>query len=405
MSFHTAASATKSSTTDFYSLQEQLGAGGLDAALEHLAERLKSQGRYHELFDARLMQARQRLNLPAVLSTSLDELPEPIRTQLENAYLDACKEVGHLLLDEGKIGEAWRYLRPVSENAAVADKLQRIEPDDENIQQLIEVALHEGVAPLLGFRLVLENYGTCNAITTFDAEMYRRGRGHQQDAAAMLVRHLHRELMENVRFDIRRQEGADPSELTLAALVEQRDWLFAGNNYHIDTTHLASVVRFARLVEDPEVLRLAFDLTEYGRRLGPQYHFAGEEPFTDNYVHNGLFFAAQLGQQVEQAVSYFRERADAVDIETAGTAAIEVYIVLLSRIGRHMEAFQESIRLLPDNARSSGLAPSLLELAGRAGDFERLLSVYQQRGDLLGYATALAERERARSASNRLAGA
>lgn len=388
------------STTDFDSLQEQLSAGGLGAALEHLAEGLKSQGRYHELFDARLMQARHRLNLPAVLSTSLDELPEPLRSELEDAYLGACKEVGHLLLDEAKIGEAWRYLRPVSENVAVADKLQRIEPDDENMQQLIEVALHEGVAPLLGFRLVLENYGTCNAITTFDAEMYRRGRGHQQDAAAMLVRHLHRELVENVRFDIRRQEGADPAELTLGALVGQRDWLFAGNNYHIDTTHLASVVRFARLVENQEVLRLALDLTEYGRRLGPQYHFAGEEPFTDNYVHTGLFFAAQLGEHVEEAVSYFRGRAEAVDIESVGTSAIEVYIVLLSRIGRHTEALEESIRLLPESARSSGFAPTLLELAGRAGDYDRLLSVYQQRGDLLGYATALAERERARIVSS-----
>ena len=381
-------------TTEFEAIEAQLSTGGIDVALAHLAEILKSQARYHELFDARLMQARRRLGLPVILNKSIDDLPEPLRTQVENAYLEACKEVGHLLLDSGKVGEAWRYLRPVGDNAAVAEKLQLIEPDDDNIQQLIEVALHEGVAPVFGFRLVLENYGTCNAITTFDAEMHRRGNETRQDAAALLIRHLHRELLANVQFDVKRQEGSEPAEQTLADLTSQRDWLFSNNNYHVDTTHLASVVRFARLVVVPELLRLAYDLTEYGRRLGPQYHAPGEEPFTNNYVHHGLFFAAQLGQNVDAALEHFGTRAKTADIENEGTAAVEVYVVLLDRLKRYSDALEAALRLLPASGGTMGFAPPLLELAQRADGYDRLMTAYRERGNLMGYAAALVERER-----------
>src|SRR5262249_13642531 len=150
----------------------------------------------------------------------------------------------------------------------VADALARTEPNEENLQDLIEIGLHEGVAPALGFELVLKNYGTCNAITTFDGAMTSRPRADQQAAAALLLHRMHEDRLGNVRADIARQEGKEPQEQTLAELVAERDWLFADNNYHIDTTHLASTVRFARLLEDAEQLELAYDLTEYGRRLG-----------------------------------------------------------------------------------------------------------------------------------------
>ncbi len=78
-----------------------------------------------------------------------------------------------------------------------------------------------------------------------------RPRADQQAAAALLLRHLHAELLANVRADIVRQSGSEPAETTLAALVADRDWLFADNNYHIDTTHLAATIRFARLLEEP----------------------------------------------------------------------------------------------------------------------------------------------------------
>jgi hypothetical protein len=375
----------------FDELQALLSGQGLDAVFESLCQRLTSEKKFHELFDVLLMRSRRRLGLPVTLTTSLDDLAEPVRTQVEEAYLAACREVGTLLLDDGKLREAWMYLRPVGDKVLVAQALAKIAPNEENLQDLIEIGLHEGIAPAYGYELVLKNYGTCNAITTFEGALTNRPRGDQQAAASLLLRHLHAELLANVRADIARQENAEPKETTLSGLVADRDWLFADNNYHIDTTHLASTIRFARLLEEPELLELAHDLTEYGNRLSKQFQFAGDEPFADVYESHGLFFAAQLGRQVDQALAYFAERARAADVNEHGTAAAEVYIALLTRLLRYEEAIDATVDLVPAGVRTSGFAPNLLELSRLAGNYRRLMQVCRDRGDLVGFAVGLAE--------------
>lgn len=376
----------------FDDLESRMTKQGIDAVFDKLVEQLKADKKYHELFDVLLMRTRHRLGLPVILTMSLDDLAEPLRTQVEEAYLAACREVGTLLLAEGQWREAWMYLRPVGEKALVADALRKAEPNDDNLQDLIEIGLHEGVAPAYGYELVLKNYGTCNAITTFESALSNRPRSEQQAAAALLLNHLYRELVANVRSDIARQEGNEPKETTLKQLVADRDWLFLENNYHIDTTHLAAVVRFARLLEDRELLALALDLTEYGRHLGSQFQFAGDEPFTDVYRHHGLFFAAQLGQQVDEALAYFHERAKSLSIDEYGSGACEIYIGLLARLGRYAEAIDATIELLPAGTRTSGFAPSLLELSRMAGNYDRLMAACRERGDLVAYTAGLVER-------------
>ncbi len=388
------------SRKSFDELQSLLAGQGLDAVFETLCQRLTSERKLHELFDVLLMRSRRRLGLPVTLTTSLDDLAEPVRTQVEEAYLDACRQVGTLLLEEGKLREAWMYLRPVGDKALVAQALAKITPNDENLQDLIEIGLHEGIAPAYGYELVLKNYGTCNAITTFEGALTNRPRGDQQAAASLLLRHLHAELVANVRADIARQESAEPKETSLGGLVADRDWLFADNNYHIDTTHLASVIRFARLLEEPELLELAHDLTEYGNRLSKQFQFAGDEPFADVYASHGLFFAAQLGRQVDRALAYFAERARAADVNEQGTAAAEVYIALLTRLGRYNEAIDATVELIPAGVRTGGFAPNLLELSRLAGNYERLMQVCRDREDLVGFAVGLAEQAASGPASS-----
>ncbi len=382
------------STESFDELEATLACGGVEPALEQLAERFKVERRYHELFDTRLMQARFHLGLSVVTSGTLDEQPEPQRSQLEAAYLEACREVGHLLLDEGKLREAWVYLRPTGESARMAAAIEAAQPSDDNLSELVGLALQEGVAPAYGFSLILSHYGTCNAITTFDAEVSRFARADQQAAAALLVRHLHGELIENVRADIERRAdelGLAPATAgaTLDELVAGRERLFEAGNYHIDTTHLNSGVRIARVIEDPAVMRLAWELTEYGRRLDKQYRSAGEEPFVNWYEHHGLFYRAQVGKQGDQAVAHFRERAEKLRVEDEGTLPAETYILLLTRLGRLGNAIEASARLLPAGTRTMGFAPSLLELSRMAGDFTVLRRVSRERQDLLGYAVGL----------------
>jgi hypothetical protein len=375
----------------FDELDAELHAHGIDATFEKLADRLRAEEKYHDLFDVRLMQARYRHGLPVIATQTLDELPEPLRSRMEEAYLAACRETGYLLLQSGQVREAWLYLRPLGERNEVAAALRRVPANDKNYDQIIEVALHEGVCPRLGFELVLAHYGTCNAISLFEAQMHGRSREDKQAVAGLLVQHLHGELLANVRADITRRQGRAPQEETLAALVAERDWLFADGNYHVDTSHLAAVVRFALLIDERRELELALDLTEYGRRLDPQYQYPGIEPFVDTYPAHGLFFSALLGQDAERSLAYFRERAESLAGSDAGPGAAEVYVALLARMGRYCEAMDASARLIPPGTRTAHFAPSLPELARLAGRFDRLQQIARSRGDLLGYVAGLVE--------------
>ena len=376
----------------FDELTAECARGGAAAALEKLATRLREQEQFHELFDTRLMQARRNLGLPIAQSSGLDDLPEPQRSQVETAYLNACREVGQLLLDKGQVREAWMYLRPVGDRPMVAAGLAKITPDDENMQDLIEVALHEGVNPKLGLELVLNHYGVCNAITTCEAAMQRQTPAQREEVARLLVHRLHDDLLRNLQAEVARQEGSQPPEQTIRELVADRDWLFASDNYHIDTSHLHAVVRFARQVTDAATLRLASDLTEYGRRLSSQYQYPGEEPFVDSQAAHGLFFQTQTGDNVEAGLKYFRDKAESLTIEEHGPGPAEIYIALLARIGRQKEALEAAAKYLPAGTQTSGFAPSLNELAKATGDYGRMMEICRERGDLLGFAAGLAEK-------------
>jgi len=377
----------------FDQLQSDLARGGSDAVLATVADTLRAEKKYHELFEALKMQVRRKLALPVTYTSGGDDLPEEKRNQLEEGLLAACREVGTLLLTQGKIREGWMYLRPVGERKEAAALLADIEPDEDNTEELIEVALHEGVDVGRGYGLVLKSYGTCNAITTYDSSVARRPRLEQIPAARLLLKQVHVDLLANVKADIARQEGSPPKESTLKQLVQDRDWLFHENSYHLDTTHLAATVRIARVLSEPDDLRLALDLTEYGRRLNQQFQYQGDEPFAENYPAHALYFQALLGENLGEALTYFRTKAEMLDTQYHGLVPIETYVDLLARTGRHREALAEAIRLSPQSAHPVGIAPSLLELAEKAGDYSAFLDYCQKRGDVLGYAAGLVQKQ------------
>jgi hypothetical protein len=378
----------------FDELTRQVSQQGVEPALEALAARLTDAERFHDLFDTRLLAARWRLGLPAVLSTSLDDLPEPQRSQLETAYLAACREVGQLFFASGQLREAWLYLRPVGDKAVLAAQLETYQPVEGRIDEFVEVAVHQGVAPRRGIEIVLAHYGTCNAITTIEGGLPGWPTPERQAVVELLVRRVHQELREGLVRDIERQSGQMPTESTIAQLIDDRDWLFGNDNYHLDTSHLNATVRLARVLTAHEPLTLALDLTHYGRRLSRMYRYPGEEPFVDVYPTHALFFAAQLGQQTDQAIDYFRQRAEALRPPEHSAFATEVYVTLLSRLGRQTEAFQAAAELIPTGVPLSGLAPSLLELARQSGQLAAFRQVCRQRDDVLGFAAGLVQEQR-----------
>ncbi len=373
----------------FDTLKSELAAHGPDGVLNRVVAQLRQEKKYHELFEALKMQVRRKLGMPIASAEGSDGLSEAKRNELEEGLIAACREVGTLLMKEGKVREGWMYLRPVGDKAEAAKLLAEVKPGEENTEEIIEVTLHEGVDIARGFSLVLESYGTCSSITTYDSSVARRPRKEQEPAARLLLHRLHADLLGSVKVDIARQEGSQPKETTLKELVADREWLFQENSYHIDTTHLASTTRFARNCSDPADLRLALDLTEYGRKLSAQFQYQGDEPFAETYPSHSLYFQALLGENVDEALAYFKNKAELLDPQYHTMIPSETYVDLLARLGRYQEAVAAAIALSKPGVQPVGIAPSLLELAEKAGDYSAVLEYCKGRGDTLGYAAAL----------------
>ena len=361
-------------------------AGDADRLFTELGGQLAKAGKFHELFDARLAQSRLRLGLPVDRTAGLDDLPEPLRSNLEEAYLSACREVGQLLVEAGRFREAWMYLRPAGDKQPIREALEKTVPNEESIEELIHIALHEGVAVERGLGWMLGHYGTCNSITTFEGLAGAMTLEDQRACATVLVRHLSDEVTKNVIAHVERQEGKLPPEQSLGDIISTRAWLFENGNYHTDTSHLASVVRFARLAEASDTLELAVDLAEYGRRLSAHLQYPGDPPFTDLYASHRLLFLATLGRQVDEAIDYFRRQAEETPVAEHGTGAIETYLIVLCRADRYQDAIDAYAELVPNDGSLSPYAPTLWHLAEQSGDWERYFSVTRERDDPVGFA-------------------
>src|SRR4029077_15756063 len=100
----------------------------------------------------------------------------------------------------------------------------------------------------------------CRAITSFGQYPAREGR---DESLRLLVRTLHSELVENLKRVIVRNEDQAPDTQSVPELMAGRDWLFEGNSYYVDTSHLTSVLRFSLALSDRETMRLACALASY----------------------------------------------------------------------------------------------------------------------------------------------
>ncbi|HEY1066785.1 MAG TPA: hypothetical protein VGE52_11770, partial [Pirellulales bacterium] len=375
-------------------LQAKLSSEGPEAALETLGQQMLAEKRFHELFDVRRMQARHKLGLSVLLSIPLDDLDEATQSRLEELQLAACREVGELMLKQGDIPGAWIYLRIVNLKKPVAEALEAYEPQEEELDVLIQVALGQGVAPRRAFEWILEYYGTCNAVTMFERESEQLRGEARESCAALLVSHLYKDLLGSLRREIARQEGSEPEEAKIEAMVADRDWLFADNAYHVDTSHLSMVVRFARWCTQPESLTQALDLTAYGRRLAATFQYETEQPFKDLYADHARFFEAQLGRNVDANVAFFRKKAEEFRAEEVGLLPAETCVALLTRLKRYPEAFDAHVAFIPAQARTADFAMSLVELACVSGQMDRWQALCKERGDRMGFVAALLSGEK-----------
>ena len=386
---------TDSSTvTNIY---DQLQSVTAAQRLDHLIEHLTGDRRAMELFEALKMRSRQRLGLPLIAPENETLLSEDVETQLEADMIDACRTAGTLLLEDGKVAPGWMYLRPTGDLQLARDLLSGIELTPDNHDDMVAVLLNEGVDVARGYQAVLDRQGTCNAITTYQQSIVSRPKEQRQAAAKTLLRHFYSELCQAVRDDIsRRMAPADPND-PLGKLIADRPELLSDGGYHLDTTHIASVVQVASLVTDTEDLQKALELTDYGRRLHHQFQYPGEEPYKDFYIAYGTFYRTLLGREVEAGLEYFRRKAEQIDPLEHGTAAIEAYVDLLERTGRPLEAITAATSLAPEGVPPQRIVPMLMDIAKQLSESQRqqagqIIADYcRQRGDLIGYTAALCE--------------
>jgi hypothetical protein len=391
-------------------LETKLESGGPAAMLDLMCSELRRQRDYHGLFYGMLLQRRLALGLPAVQVGKSEDVPKELQPPYEDAIRESARTVGQLYLDEGDIASAWPFFRMIGEPAAVATALDQAKPsadDGEQVQRLIEVALHEGVNPKRGFALVLERYGTCNAITMFSSGVVQQPAA-RMDCLKLLVRNLYEELRERLKADVEGrgltatsplaashshspQEQREPPGLgDVRALLAVIPPFTEEEFYHIDISHLSSVVQFCLDLPECDELKLAVELCEYGMRLAPKFQNPGDPPFENLYADHRVFFRIILGEGVEEGLAHFRAKAEGVDGEES-TLPAEVYVNLLVHVKLYSEAVAAYSRYLARADVRQLHCPSLQELCQEIGDFRPLVEVSLRRGDLVNYAAGLVQ--------------
>jgi hypothetical protein len=394
-------------------LTATLEADGIDAMFQKLEDALRHSCRWHSLFDAHLLRARAALGLPLVGPVA--DTDKVTKKTLDDKTIAACREVGWKLFDEGQIASGWMYLRAAVEPQEVADKLSQIasqileqeesvadEEEYQPLQEIIQLALWENLDPALGIRVMLAAQGTCNAVTAYEQSVAGLPPTQQEPVAKIMIHHLHEEVFENLARDLIERELVDTNQINeikgrkgaLVDLLATAGGLLNEESIHVDASHLQAVLRFARISTDSDDIQHAHALACYACRLPREFQYPGDTPFSNFGTSSRLFYSAQLGEEADQAIAFFRQEAEQAN-EYEAPAAWDVLAVLAARINRLDEALSAILARPAETGTSqnSPLAatlPPLVELAHGAVGGEKLRAACIERDDLITYAASLA---------------
>jgi len=370
------------------SLHQQQGSA---AALDRLIDTLREQKLYHKLFDARLLKRKHELGLPLSRPASLADVPDALRKDVEATYVEAAREAGRSFLADGDIPAAWMYLQVIREPdevAAAIDKLPTPREYDQRSDELLNIALYQGVNPVKGVQMMLRAHGTCSTITALDQVLPSLSVDQRRACAKAMVRSLYDDLRDSIGRQVQQRMPLLTPDASLRELLAGRDWLFSSGGYHVDVSHLHSVVRFARSIDPPaQELELALQLAEYGTRLDATLQYPGEPPFDDVYPAHAQFFKALLGRDRAAALQYFRDKLEHEPDEQDRPLLAYVLVDLLMRTGQLSDAVDVAAKYLTNVG--DDVSFSFADLCRDAGRLDVLRETASSRGDLVGYAAAL----------------
>jgi hypothetical protein len=365
-------------------LDRFLDSGDRNGGLDFLIDQFRTTGEFRLFFEAKLMKKRLELGMPLIQTESSSEFPPEVRGDYDQAMITAARETGTLALEKGDIVQAWPYFRAIGEQKPIFDAIDKVQPG-ESAEQIINIAFAEGVHPVKGLELILNQHGMCRAITAFGMYPDKSGRAK---CINLLVRSLHAEVIERIARTIEAQEGTRPAAASIPELIGERDWLFGEYDYYVDTSHLMSLLAYSLEVTEPRTLELFHELCAYGKRLSPMFQSRGQSPFENPFVDYDEYVLAVTGVDVEERIAHFRKKVADSDPYEVGTAPAQLLVNLLVRLGRFDEAVQVSIERLSEEEPSELSCPSTLQLCNLAKDYERLKQLARDRGDVLSYIAA-----------------
>jgi hypothetical protein len=375
---------------NFDELQAAFASGGAADGIDTLIAKLRGGSEHHSLFRALLLKKRHALNLPLINPGELAGHPEHLRKQYEDFVEQACEEIGRLYLRDENIPQAWRYFRTIGKRAPVREALDKLPPEKAD-DEVLSIALEQGVHPRRGFELLLKRHGLCRAITVFDHEFYASP-DDKKAAAGLLIRALYAELVVGVREQIRARFNELPPETDLVDLIRHRPWLFEQGNTHADPQHVGAVSRIGLLTENYDEMLMTLSISEYGRMLSPEHHPVGRPPFEDGFGDHARYMRALLGQDVGQCVEYFCSRLGGYARASEGTYPAEMVVLLLWRAGRKPEALGIWENFLDDQPPDlAGLViPPFYEMCLAAMEYTRMAEVARKKNDAAAWAAAQA---------------
>lgn len=377
------------SPNQFDELKKIADEDGIAKSLDFLEHHFRRGKEFFKLFEVLKMRCRHQMGLPLIYSEQPDNLSEEQQALLEKGLLASCREIGTLLIKNGQLQDGWMYLQPVGDNELSEKLVRSVTPDDDNIDTIIEIAVSQGAAPAYGYELLLKQYGTCNGITTFDTQANRFDKTAQRSMAKLLLNHLYEELLSNIQYSIKETGTEFDEGSSLEQILEQFPDLMNEGAHHIDTTHLASLMRIARLVDDEGSLKKMAALSDYGQRLAEDFQYPGMAPFEDTYKDHSFFYHALTGKNVEAAVEHFRGKLKTVSVEEFGPVAHETLVEFLIRLGRKDEALSLMTNELLGKYEPMGIAPTPFEIAETDSQRSSLMEFYQRQDDLLGFAISM----------------
>jgi hypothetical protein len=375
--------------TAFDRLRHILADRGPAAAADALVEEMRAADDLNGLFYALLLKKRAELGVSPFPTGPSADLPPETHAPYEDAIRDAGRLVGKLFLDRGEFPKAWSFFRMLGEPEPVREALQNYDPPaDADIYPIVEIAWQNGVLPKKGFDLILARHGVCSAITMAGSSDMSGNPDLRDHCVGKLARALHDQLTERLRTDLETRGTPPAAGDTVSQMVAKHPEVFADDAYHIDTSHLSSVVQMALYLAPGPELDLARELCEYGRHLAPHLQGSGDAPFDEMYVDYLAFLDVVAGKDVDAGLERFRAKA-AREAEEGSTHAAQVYVNLLLRADRTAEALAaaQTFLMAEDDARL--VCPGVAELAKRVGDYDALAAAAKARADAVGYLAGL----------------